>query len=223
MEHYEEYEREELEREERAERRKKEAEKADGEIKLYGIKDLLMILLVIVLLTVATIFAKRIYTYEMPVFDPIADLKTTIMNIEGMFVVCSAVFLFVSVLMRKNFKKVHSFVAAALIFSFLMTISLLGAKIYMDLSFDANKFIEFYNAEEYASQIRNVTLEEFVVGSRDGYENFTTKCTINLIINIAIIAIEARFFKRINEILRRQEKIRAHDAALFDTETNVKI
>lgn len=223
MEYYDEGFEEAMERDEKEYRRRQENDEADGEIKLYSLKDLLAVLLVIVLLTAAAVFTKLIYTYEMPVFDPIADLKATIMDIEVMFAACATGFLIISIVLRHDARRVHHWVVAALIFSFLMTISLLVAKVYMDTTYDSNAFIEFYQSKEYKKQIGNVTLEDFVAGSKEGYQNFTIKCTINLIINMIIIGIEMRFFKRTNEIMIRQEKIRAHDAALFDTEENVKI
>ena len=223
MEYYDEGFEEAMERDEKEYRRRMEDEETDGEIKLYSLKDLLAVLLVVVLLTAAAVFTKLIYTYEMPVFDPRADLKATIMDIEVMFAACATGFLIISIALRNNARRVHHWVVAALIFSFLMTISLLAAKVYMDTMYDSNSFIEFYENKEYRKQIGNVTLEDYVIGSKEGYQNFTIKCTVNLIINMFIIGIELRFFKRTNEIMIRQEKIRAHDAALFDTEVNVKI
>ena len=223
MEYYDEGFEEAMEQDEKEYRRRMEDDEADGEIKLYSLKDLLAVLLVVVLLTAAAVFAKLIYTYEMPVFDPIADLKTTIMDMEVMFAACATGFLMISIFLRHDARRVHNWVVAALIFSFLMTISLLAAKVYMDTNYDSNKFIEFYQSQEYKKEIGNVTLEDFVIGSKEGYQNFTIKCTVNLIINMMIIGIEMRFFKRTNEIMIRQEKIRAHDAALFDDEVNVKI
>lgn len=223
MEYYDEGFEEAMERDEKEYRRRQEDDEADGEIKLYSLKDLLAVLLVVVLLTAAAVFTKLIYTYEMPVFDPIADLKATIMDIEVMFAACATGFLIIAIVVRNDAKKVHNWVVAALIFSFLMTISLLAAKVYMDATYDSNAFIEFYQNKEYRKEIGAVTLEDYLIGSKEGYQNFTIKCTVNLIINMIIIGIEMRFFKRTNEMMIRQEKIRAHDAALFDTETNVKI
>lgn len=192
---------------------------------IFSLKDLFFVILLIALLAGMVVVAKIIYTYEMPVFDPIADLKDAVMNIETFYLAFSTGFLIFAFIFffLYEVRKLYMVIVMAMIFSVLMICSLFGAKFYLDSTYTEEKFVEMYYQSEYRQEIGRTPIKEFVEGNVVGYKNFTLKNTINMVLNFFVAIIEVYFFVHVKEVIHRQDTLREMDAALFDDEINVKI
>ena len=182
-----------------------------------------------------------LFSYELPFFDPIKNVKTIYIYSQIFFLVLTfGLSIFIYFFSKKDIKIILKSFKILSLFSLFIILIFVGIKLYIDAEYNTeSNFTSFY-IKYYEPQIKSdtesnlvfnlnlsdmkleTTKESYISNSFYYYSIFTIKVNIYLIlqilISILIIFVTFKLFSKNKE----KQHLEELDSILFDTEENIK-
>lgn len=193
--------------------------------------------MVAVLLVLVTLFGAFIFSYKADFNDPIANIKSTFLNLQLISILIPIIVSVIAVFAMKNKNKLVNCLYIIAIISFISLIIFSFVKINFDEKYTEEKFTEFYNTYEQKTEkstekkvnvgISGIKMlneqEKYVEQSVDSYNNFKIKTFLYLILNAIVIFLIWVLASRLNNIENRKKDVFKNDDILFDDKQNIKM
>mgnify|MGYP004626369323 CR=1 FL=1 len=200
-------------------------------------KSLLIGEMVAVLLVLITLFGAYIFSYKGNFNDPIANVKSTFLNLQLVSILIPIIVSAIAVFIAKSKEKLVNCLYIIAILSFISLIIFAFVKIGFDNKYNNEKFLEYYNTYEQKTEnstekkvnvgINGIQMlndqEKYIEESVNSYNNFKMKTFLYLIINSIVIFLIWVLASRLKNIENRKKKIFKNDDILFDNEQNIKM
>ena len=217
------------------ERRRREEYYNDPRNRLFVIAQVISFVVIIIILALS-----YLYSYKSPIIDPIASLKSNVLNIHTI----SIFGLLVSTMLTNYFSKDRNALIKRLFFILILAVLVLMislvVKLDMNTKYTEEKFSQIY-VEEYANKdsiIREDYKEDimsvaFGSGLANNKEYFVKECVklynlfniktyILIGLNLLLIVLEVHQISKAIKLKKKKDEIDLENKVLFDDVQNVK-